>query len=147
MFDCSGSSFLHTGFSLVRTSGGYSLVVAHGLLTVVVSLVAEHRLYSVWASGVVAHGLKLPHGMWDLLEQGSYLRPLHLQIDSYPLDNQGSLSLFDEDVQERDKLNRVSGSVWFQFLQEVTRAPSGEAGGQGHEWILGNQSWTSAAIF
>ena len=32
------------GFSLVVTSGGYSLVAGHGLLIAVVSLVAEHGL-------------------------------------------------------------------------------------------------------
>lgn len=57
------------------------------------------------------------------------------------------LPLFDEVVWERDKLNRVSASVWFQFLQGFTRAPSGEVGGQGHAWVLGNQSWASADIW
>ena len=33
-----------TGFSLVVVSGGCSLVAVHGLLIVVTSLVAEHRL-------------------------------------------------------------------------------------------------------
>ena len=33
-----------TGFSPVAASGGYTLVVMHGLLIVVASLVAEHRL-------------------------------------------------------------------------------------------------------
>ena len=32
------------GFSLVAASGGYSLVVLHGLLIVVASLVGEHGL-------------------------------------------------------------------------------------------------------
>ena len=32
------------GFSLVRVSGGSSLVVLHGLLVVVASLAAEHGL-------------------------------------------------------------------------------------------------------
>ena len=32
------------GFSLVAASNGYSLVVVHGLLIAVASLVAEHRL-------------------------------------------------------------------------------------------------------
>ena len=39
--------------SLVLASRGYSLVVVHGLLIVVASLVAEHRLQAVWASVVV----------------------------------------------------------------------------------------------
>ena len=34
----------HAGFSLVAESRGYSVVEVHGLLIVVVSLVAEHRL-------------------------------------------------------------------------------------------------------
>ena len=33
-----------TGFSLIAASGGYSLVAVCGLLVVVASLVAEHRL-------------------------------------------------------------------------------------------------------
>ena len=33
-----------TDFSLVLASRGYSLVVVHGLLTAVVSLIAEHRV-------------------------------------------------------------------------------------------------------
>ena len=32
---------------------------------------------------------QLLHGMWNLLDQGSNLRPLHQQADSYPLDHQG----------------------------------------------------------
>ena len=32
------------GLSLVSESGGYSLIVVHGLLIMVASLVAEHRL-------------------------------------------------------------------------------------------------------
>ena len=46
-----------TGFSLVEASGGYSLIVMSRPLTVVASLVAEHRLWSVWASVAIAHGL------------------------------------------------------------------------------------------
>ena len=41
--------------SLVAVSGGYSLVVVHGLLIAVASLVAEHGLCSV-GSGVIACG-------------------------------------------------------------------------------------------
>ena len=36
--------WLHVGFSLVGASGGYSLVVVLSLLTVVLSLIAEHAL-------------------------------------------------------------------------------------------------------
>ena len=43
-FGCGGSLLLHVGFLLVAASRGNSLVVLHGLPTVVVSLVAEHRL-------------------------------------------------------------------------------------------------------
>ena len=44
-------------FSLVVASGGYSLVIAHGLLIVVASLVAGSRHA---ASVVVAHELVAP---------------------------------------------------------------------------------------
>lgn len=54
------------------------------------------------------------------------------------------LPLFDEGIQERDKLNRISGSVWFQFPQEFARAPSGEGGGKGQEWVLGNTGLSRA---
>ena len=40
---------LHTGFSLVVESRGYSLVVVRGLLIAVASLVVEHWLKSVRA--------------------------------------------------------------------------------------------------
>ena len=42
-FGCAGSLLLH-GLSLVVGSRGYPLVVVHGLLIAVASLVAEHRL-------------------------------------------------------------------------------------------------------
>ena len=46
------------GVSLVVASGGYSLVVVGGLLIAVVSLVAEHRLWStgskLWPMGLFA---------------------------------------------------------------------------------------------
>ena len=35
------------GFSVVAASRGYSLVALHGLLSAVVSLAVEHRLYHV----------------------------------------------------------------------------------------------------
>ena len=45
------------GFSLAAASGVYSLVAVHGLLIVVASLVAEHRLQSAQASVLVVCGL------------------------------------------------------------------------------------------
>ena len=45
--------------SLVGASRGYSLVVVHGLPIAVASLVAEHRLWDMQASVVVAHGLNV----------------------------------------------------------------------------------------
>ena len=44
---------------------GYSLVAVHRPLTVVASLFVEHGL-PVQVSVVVAHGLRLPCGMWSL---------------------------------------------------------------------------------
>ena len=46
-----------TGFPWVVVSGGHSLVVVHGLIIVVASLVAEQRLSSMWASVVAVRGL------------------------------------------------------------------------------------------
>ena len=45
---------LHMGFSVVAVSWGYSSVVAHRLLIVVASLVAEHGLQHAWAQVVAA---------------------------------------------------------------------------------------------
>ena len=42
------------GFSLVAVSGGYTLVAVCGLLIVVASFVAEHRLLGPWDSVVAA---------------------------------------------------------------------------------------------
>ena len=39
---------------------------------------------------VVVHGLSYPAAHGIFLEQGSNLCPLHWQVDSYPLDHQGS---------------------------------------------------------
>ena len=44
------------GFSL-DTERKYHSFVVHGLLIVVLSLVLEHRIWGVWASVVVMHGL------------------------------------------------------------------------------------------
>ena len=46
------------GFSLVAVSRGYSPIVEHGLLIVVASLVAEHRLEGTQASAVEAPGTR-----------------------------------------------------------------------------------------
>ena len=55
IFGCAGSSLL-TGFSLVATSGGYSLVAMHGLLIAVASLIVEHstRASSPHVGSIVA---------------------------------------------------------------------------------------------
>ena len=45
------------GFSLVAEGGGYSLVVVHGLLVAVVSLV-ERGLYACWLQWALEHGLR-----------------------------------------------------------------------------------------
>ena len=47
----------HAGFSLVLENGDYGLVVVHGLLIAVTSLVTEHGLSGGQASIVAAHGL------------------------------------------------------------------------------------------
>ena len=76
-----------------------------GLLIVVASLVAEHRLWGArgsvvvvpepWSTGsaVTAHGLRCSVACGIFLEQGSNLRLLHLlhwRADSLPLSHQGS---------------------------------------------------------
>ena len=54
LFGCAGSSSLHMGFSLVAVRQSYSLVLVHGLLTVVASLVAEHGLRALVLSSCSA---------------------------------------------------------------------------------------------
>ena len=77
-------------------SGAYSLAVVHGLLTVVVSLVAEPASRHVgsvaaapglWSSGsvLVASGLSCPAACGIFPDEGSNLRLLHWQVDSLPL--------------------------------------------------------------
>ena len=82
--------------SLVAASGGYSLVVVHGLLIALASLVAEHGLWGTWASVavsyrlsscgsqslecssvVVADRLSCPKTYGIFPHQGSHLCPLH----------------------------------------------------------------------
>ena len=75
--------------SLAAVSGGSSLVAMCGLLVAAASLVVEHKLKSV-GSAVVARGLSCFVARGIFLDQGSNLCPLHWQVDSYPLDHQGS---------------------------------------------------------
>ena len=70
------------GLSVVSGSRGYSLVAMCRLLTVAASLVAEHELQGMRASGVVVHGLSYPMACGIFLEQGWNPCPLHWQVDS-----------------------------------------------------------------
>ena len=85
------------GLSLVAQSKGCSLVVVHGHLIAVASLVAQHRL---WTHGfqqlqhagsvVVAHGLSCSTACGIFLDERLNQSPLHWQADSYPPCQQGS---------------------------------------------------------
>ena len=68
---------------------GYPLVAGCGPLTVVPSLV-KHRLQGTQASAVMALRLSCPTACGIFLDQGWNLCPLHQQVDSLPLDHQGS---------------------------------------------------------
>ena len=61
---------------------GLLLVVVHGRLIVVASLVAEHRLSVAQAAGVVARGLGCPAACGIFMDQRSNLCPLHWQAES-----------------------------------------------------------------
>jgi len=66
---------------------GLSLAVASRLLTVVASLVAEHRLQGMWASVVVgslvmAHKLSWPEACGIFPNQGSNQHLLHCKVAS-----------------------------------------------------------------
>ena len=102
------------GFSLVVARRGYSLAVVCGLLTVVISLVAEHGLQGAGASVLVARDLRscgsqalehrlsgcgtwaqLLHSMWDL--PGPCLH--HWQVGSLCQSHEGRprvLNLFSQ---------------------------------------------------
>ena len=58
IFGCAGLTVFIVAcrLSLVVPSEGYPVVVAHGLLISMISLVVEHRLKGMQASAVVAHG-------------------------------------------------------------------------------------------
>ena len=85
------------------------LTAVHGLLIVVAFPVVEHRLWVqglqslqhmswwIFERGLSGYGTwaYLLHGMWNFLDQGLNLCPLHWQTDSYPLSHQRStLSFF-----------------------------------------------------
>jgi len=67
-----------TGFSLVATSRGYSLVAVHGLLIAAASLIAERRLQGT-GSRAVALELSCSAACEILPDQGSNLCLLHWQ--------------------------------------------------------------------
>ena len=56
------------GFLSLPQAGGCSLVVVHGLLIGVASLV-EHGLWGAWASVIVAHGLSCPSASSQMRDQ------------------------------------------------------------------------------
>ena len=72
---------------------GPLFIVVRGPLTVMASLVAEHRLQTRRLSSCGSRA-QLLHGMWDLPRPGSNPCPLHWQADSQPLRHQGSPSLY-----------------------------------------------------
>ena len=64
------------------------LLAVHGLLILVASLVVEHRFQGTGL--VVGAQAYLPLACRIFPEQGLNLYPLHWQVDSQPLDHQGS---------------------------------------------------------
>ena len=71
------------GLSLVPANPGSSLVVMAGLLTVVSSLVAKHRLYLGCSGSVVVRlQLSCPEARGILLDQRWNQRPLYCKADS-----------------------------------------------------------------
>ena len=76
-------------FSSCREQGLLFLAVL-GLLIEVTFLVVEPGLQGTWSSVVAAHGLSCPAACGIFRDQESNSRSLHRQVDSYPLDHQGS---------------------------------------------------------
>ena len=72
------------GFSLVVSSGGFSLVVVRELLIVVASRVSccGARALDAWASVVVTFRLDCPTASGIFLDQESNPCLLHWQVDS-----------------------------------------------------------------
>ena len=68
--------------SLVPVSGGYSLVMLHGILIAVASLVVELGLSGVQASAAVLHRLSCPLARGIFPDQGLNWCPLHCKADS-----------------------------------------------------------------
>ena len=63
-------------------------IVGQGLPIVVAPFIAEHQLWGVGPSVVVAHGLTFPMACGIFPDQGPIPCPLHQQADSPPLDHQ-----------------------------------------------------------
>ena len=85
----------HYSFSIIfwlcrvfAAACGLSPVAVHGLLMCWLPLL--HRLWGVRASVAVLHGLGCPVARGIFLDQRSNLCSLHWQVDSQPLDHQGS---------------------------------------------------------
>ena len=98
IFDCAGSSLPHRLFSSCR-QWGLPLAVAHGLLIVAASPVAEHGLKAEQTSvaaalglhstgSTVAHQLSGSVACGIFLDQGLNPDLLHWQADSLPLSHQ-----------------------------------------------------------
>ena len=89
-----GGGGLHQVF--IAMSRGHSAM--HGLLVAVASLIAEHELWACGLSSCVSGApVILAHGLISCSEacgifpdKGSNTSPLHWQVDSLPLDPQGS---------------------------------------------------------
>ena len=81
LFGCAGCSLLHTGSALVAASRGFCLVVTHGLLAAVASLVADHGLQGARAQQC-DHGVRCPTACGIFRDQGSNPCPLHWRVDA-----------------------------------------------------------------
>ena len=76
IFGYTGSSLLCMGI-LIALSGGYSLATVSGLLSVVASLVVEHRFYGTQTSLVVVQRLSCLSASGNFPEPGIKPMPLH----------------------------------------------------------------------
>ena len=110
LFGSVGSLLLHEGSLSVTVSGGYSSCGEQASYCGGFSQLQPQAL-GCWASAVAAHRLSscgpqalehgtgncgpwawLPPGVWDLPGSGIRLCLLHWQVDSQPLNHQGSLT-------------------------------------------------------
>ena len=118
--------------SLVAASEGNSLQLRYVGLFLWWTLVAGHELQRMQASvveaywlqsrdsGVMAYGLSCSTACEIFLDQASNLCPLHCQVDSYPLDYQGSPESHILSLPQENKISIGKGAAKLNIVMKPT---------------------------